>query len=783
MATEILDSDDETGDRSPSPPMVDNGITSFSESAELAGTTPNNGPHPSVNLSIGSTDKLNMDIREARRALMELTPNTRSPLDNAVSSRDESPFTSSVKRRKTMRTYSSKSDSDKIRRSTTGLDSPNAFRQSHRQVGSLRSQGVVDRNWEGWEFTGSSPSDDLIIQNGEESVKVKSRNAKRSIQASGLQFKDNDYHCDQGGDDNAAAGFENSVKTTTINRRYLEAVLINGGKSAQQRSQADDMMKRVDGDGKDGLPSTLQFDIRGSTNHERRDHSDKSDHEQETWLPDISTGRSEHAGTNAMITTDWMPPPLHGYPTLFDPLARYPGESSTIPDPTPAEETQKDTSEPHGSRSTEKSSFERAMASSPPFGISTSMILDGYSNRAREPSPTTNSRETVPARIVELDVPSSSGARESSVAMSGTPSPRLRRKRRTKTTMGFIPQPVNDTDSDDEIALSPRKITPKPIVVHETMAKNGVQALEAIGPRRLKGANQNRPADELGSEDNEIPVEQYKPRPSRSRAAKAPEMDLIDFSRRPEARPRARRKKTVDMESQELHMEEASFKVNERGPSAERGVSIVQNEEPVREEEHLPKVILQAASHPPHESAASTRDAPSAPSKIIETESNHAETRSEPRKAQSQADRKTSKPSTQITQSRKRRKTQEEDPSCTKETLPEEHLQPTAIEVSHSRLVEHLETCPPPPLVDSGEKVTSIHQPDPEPETTSKTIRAHPPLSPSNQPKTSDQATPETPTSKPKTAHSPIQSGNKVPYRVGLSKRARIQPLLRSVRK
>lgn len=80
------------------------------------------------------------------------------------------------------------------------------------------------------------------------------------------------------------------------------------------------------------------------------------------------------------------------------------------------------------------------------------------------------------------------------------------------------------------------------------------------------------------------------------------------------------------------------------------------------------------------------------------------------------------------------------------------------------------------PEGDQKESTTLVKEPEPESESTPQ------PDQPIKQ--SAAESLPQTPqVQKPRKAHSPISSTSKVPYRVGLSKRARIAPLLKVVRK
>ncbi|KZF19454.1 hypothetical protein L228DRAFT_251051 [Xylona heveae TC161] len=229
-----------------------------------------------------------------------------------------------------------------------------------------------------------------------------------------------------------------------------------------------------------------------------------------------------------------------------DLFERLPGESSTLPNTTPSQSISKDTKigKESNSLDTPASQFSRPMPSSPP---SKSVEPNSNSDRGISPPRQTSIQVRIPGNKMSTnDFPDE---------ISMLSRPRIRRKRRTKTSMGFTLPPREMSDSEDEDFAPKAASKDKPIFNDDD--KDHSDVLEA----------DELEADGYGIRDSGLPREHYRPRPSRSRASKI-EFDYpIDFSKRPEAQLKARRRKS-----------RASDKENEATEDAQSGIQSLRPE-------------------------------------------------------------------------------------------------------------------------------------------------------------------------------------------------------------
>lgn len=332
----------------------------------------------------------------------------------------------------------------------------------------------------------------------------------------------------------------------------------------------------------------------------------------------------------------------------------------------------------------------------------------------------------------------------------------------------LLPAPPDTDGDDDELSLS---IPEKPV-------------MSPTKPSRVskrKRTNENGSVDELGSDDNaiEVPKEQYKPRPSKRRSGDGVEDVFIptDFSKKPEAIGKAKRKtkrhKTTAFQEllpkDEDGDEEVKVAPNPRYEIPEKKTSkpsLEIDEVDVDGKDDTDEIGAEAQPVQKPAAKATVHKKRGRPKKIVTNLSE--ETVAEEAEADSdQQDSEAEELVISATAKKSRKKTN------TKETST-----PIIDEQDHNNgsnpaVQDDTENLPVDILnVTHGNIIPLELAAKPMSET-----------SPTN-----DNALPETPrksaTQAPKglDKHSPISSG-KVAYRVGLSKRARIAPLLRIVRK
>lgn len=294
-----------------------------------------------------------------------------------------------------------------------------------------------------------------------------------------------------------------------------------------------------------------------------------------------------------------------------------------------------------------------------------------------------------------------------------------------------------------------------------------------------KQSNTNRPRerdelddDKLGSDDIgiDLPVEKYQPRPSRSRSGRANEELLvpIDFSKRPEAiakgKKKNKRRKTTAFE-QLVHEDKD-----------ERDIFQVKIPSPSKGSEPFPvglklrdipmNLNTEVTKGPQAETDASKEVSKAPPTKkrgrpkkqVQEPHEEQVKPACDP--APSPTKSRITVPNQSTSKKRKLPTNLDPDLSCAEEdgALPPETN-------------PNIPDSPPPPL---------SARPSPS-------RNKDPPITRSPSPTTKHlssalQTPPKTVPAKGPDKHSPISSG-KVAYRVGLSKRARIEPLLRIMRK
>ena len=336
----------------------------------------------------------------------------------------------------------------------------------------------------------------------------------------------------------------------------------------------------------------------------------------------------------------------------------------------------------------------------------------------------------------------------------------------TSKPVVLLPRVLDIEGARDELSLS----------IPEAASKNATEPAKAL-QRSME--TDNGPVDELGFEDDiGIPKERYQPRPSKRRSGAGDGEILIpaDFSKRPEAIGKGKRKtkrhKTTAF--QELlppdEDEDEDIKVvpNPRFDIPEKKGPQMSAEEdrPYVEKTDCTDQMRPANQPEPQQAAQPTGQKKRGRPKKVVTNLSEETVVNETEGDHDQDNTETEEPIISATAKKSRQRTK------TKE-IPTSIIDDQNNHNDDTPPTEHDPENPPPNiLIDSTNNIN---------------LTAKPPSSATSPEK--DMPPPETPR-KPTTPapnkgpdkHSPISSG-KVAYRVGLSKRARIAPLLTIVRK
>lgn len=331
----------------------------------------------------------------------------------------------------------------------------------------------------------------------------------------------------------------------------------------------------------------------------------------------------------------------------------------------------------------------------------------------------------------------------------------------------LLPASTDAEGAQDELSLSIPEAASKPVTKSTKASKR-------------KKHTDDEPFDELGSDDNALGVrkELYQPRPSKRRAGGG-DGDIVvptDFSKRPEAIGKGKRKtkrhkttafeellpKDEDEDEEVKVVPDPRFEIPEKKtpkvsterdqPDVER-TDIAEEIRPGAQIElsEAPKVNGQKKRGRPKKAVTSL----SAETIVDETEADH------------QDDAETAEHVSSVTAKQSRRKSKSKETAMP--IIDEQDSNNNGAADAHERseaqsaniLNETNGNINPPKLTTDSPPDTSPAKPNTPPETPRKST---------------------TPAPKGPDKHSPISTG-KVAYRVGLSKRARIAPLLRIVRK
>ncbi|MCJ1383141.1 hypothetical protein MMC17_006254 [Xylographa soralifera] len=359
-------------------------------------------------------------------------------------------------------------------------------------------------------------------------------------------------------------------------------------------------------------------------------------------------------------------------------------------------------------------------------------------------------------------------------------------KDRSKNNDGVIPSRLPSTQGSasgtpDELSMVAPKEKEPPTIVEKHKSK-----------RRLSKTNS---MDEFGSDEAAVglPAEHYQPRPSRSRANRTVD-DLvltIDYSKRPEAVVKARnkRRKTegdhlavteetvdIDLTGTEANKEAKHDADLDFSPQKDHNVGSLPARKAATADVSVVEVDIVASAVDPEP----LRKKRGRPKKQATTDDDNLVVQKVSRPVIEMAPDADMPPMTTATstakKSRKRKKTQETVEISEEVVIDEDESMSTRQTIAPQQI--HADDCDA--TLDTSQNSANINKAPIQPnetknhvneETAHETIQSIPP------PETPKKAAVKGPGK-----HSPLNPG-KVPYRVGLSKRARIEPLLRVVRK
>lgn len=408
--------------------------------------------------------------------------------------------------------------------------------------------------------------------------------------------------------------------------------------------------------------------------------------------------------------------------------------------------------------------------------------------------------------VVSVPMQTPSQASQTGSRTSQTP-------RRSKSTLGLY-SPDHDNSTSSMSNKNPKRRSKTTTSVSSQHQAEGVTVIDLSLPatvlgipnttahkttkkRKAKDVDDTKEADELASDEIAVglPKEQYKPRPSRSRGSTNLNelLENVDFSKRPEAQVKAKnkRRKTLESDMPRATKEAVPTQVSQE---TQEGTTMpaADPSDPTPVHEQDVDKTAEDDTQPPRKPIGSKRkattDEPTEPD--ANTKTAHAQ--SEPKAPTKPT---TEKPAPKA-RGRPRKKTQEKALPTPIPTIVDETPSETTV---HADRAPHHNTPSPHPDKSENKPDTALKETNPNLNSNSvPSAEAGPPPStppppqrPTNTaagttpPRTADPATPSQRASdapKGPQKHSPLNSG-RVPYRVGLSKRARIEPLLRGFRK
>lgn len=332
----------------------------------------------------------------------------------------------------------------------------------------------------------------------------------------------------------------------------------------------------------------------------------------------------------------------------------------------------------------------------------------------------------------------------------------------------LLPAPTDTEGGRDELSLS----------IPETARESPTKPAKKS---KKKKNMDDEPVDELGSDDNAIgvPKEHYQPRPSKRRSGGGDEEIFVptDFSKKPEAMSKGKRKtkrrkttafqelisKDEDEDEEFKVVSDPRFDIPKNKPPK---ISPERNEAEVDRIDDRDEFGAEAQPDPKSAAKGTGHKKRGRPKKVVTTVSEETVV-NEAEAGHDQEEAEAEEPVLPAKAKKSRKKTNTRE--TTKPTIEEQDhiddLAPTA-EDDPADLPEDI--------------LNETHGNTMPAKVAEKLMPETSPVKSTAPPETPRKST--TPAPKGPDKHSPISSGN-VRYRVGLSKRARIPPLLRMVRK
>ncbi|KAA6406789.1 MAG: hypothetical protein FRX48_09513 [Lasallia pustulata] len=499
----------------------------------------------------------------------------------------------------------------------------------------------------------------------------------------------------------------------------------------------------------------------------------------------ISLAQDEpHIQSNSMSTSTEMLRPLENYALALQPNSDY-SCPSTIPFTASNEP-----SEAQAAAANEGSYLKSLSWSS--SARMTSPTIAGNSTQEIENASENYVSASIEGQINPSESPMNMRLAEEDVIINSASRPSLPGKGRS--------QPLaTDLRTTQELDHEVRDEHSKPSVANE----GGVNPQAPKGALKRK-AQDDIPTDDLGSDDIEVgfPKEQYQPRPSRSRATHADNEFLLalDFSKRPEAVAKAKikRRRTTGGHIP-THADVTVDNVAELGDDELKAPGKTRHKR-IRAtgDQDAPHGDIRPIDFPQHDADGTEKHKESretlASAGVPEQEAMLGPIDGSKENEVNEAN-KVDKPSAKAEEPKKKRgrarKKTTDDPLTLPENPPDRP--PTAPEAPAEKASN-----PPPAAKKTSQRqkpadptasITSISEErvvsdDEAPDLAAANVSHNTPQQPKSPPRPLKPAapvqTPEKRGAKGPDKHSPLNSG-KVPYRVGLSRRARIEPLLRVV--
>lgn len=543
-------------------------------------------------------------------------------------------------------------------------------------------------------------------------------------------------------------------------------------KSRNARGDATNVGSCKNGDGKQSSAMKESFDTRDILSHDDKDTKSANSHginplgessfkidlTDPTLVLTASQKEQYQQLSTTTSTAGSLPSPLLNELSLINSHEKFSDASSTIPNSTPSKHLQ--------AVGVEISPFPESSTS---LDVSvTSVAMQSPSQTSQTSSKIRHTPRRSKSALSLLSPDGNNSTASTNKKKADMSIPTSKPKRRSKTTTSVLSQYA--AEEDGGLSL-PGTVLDIP---------------NTTAPKTTK-KRKAKDVDELGSDDVAIglPKEEYKPRPSRSRGNTNLDglLESLDFSKRPEAQIKAKNKRRKTHESDVPKFTDEAALIQADKPTGEEA-----NEQAVGTTNPVPDPPEAAIVHEEDVIEIVDDDTPSLPKPVTlkrkRLTDDMAEHDANASTAHPQTDNKaapsaTPKQPAPKPRGRPRKKTEEKAPAIAIiSDLPPQTPDPAHPPVT----IQHPSPGPTTALAETSPNL------NPNTHTTPSDARIHRPSTPPPQ-HTAPLTLPTTPSQNPTDPlrtgpqkHSPLNSG-RVPYRVGLSRRARIEPLLRGFRK